>query len=95
MAETNYKVKRKVKDEDKLAPQERVVFDAIDSQKDPTRSATIEKVQKLIDAGKVTSKQDGARLVNFYQGRLKEKGLIECTRVSTAKEKPPKGKKAA
>lgn len=94
MAETNYKVKRQPKADEKLAPQELAVFEAIKAQKNPTRTATIERLDKAISAGKVKSKQDGTRLVNFYQGRLEEKGLITRERVSTAEDKP-KGKKAA
>lgn len=84
---------RDYKDEDKLAPQAKVVLDVLKQKagglKKPLERA--ELIKAIEDSGKLQTRQDTGRIISFYQPRLAEDGIIEVQKIEEKKEdKPPK-----
>lgn len=78
----------------KLAPQARVIFDALPKGEKVERKAAIELLNVKVEAGALTTRQEPERLLSFYQNRLDELGLVKIDRESASKEEKPKKEKA-
>lgn len=87
---------RDYKDEDKLAPQCKVVLDVLKAKagglKKPLERQDL--IKAITDSGKLTTRQDVGRVISFYQPRLIEDGIIDVVKVQDeVKEKPAKAGK--
>lgn len=92
---TFIKVTRKIAEDDKLAPQQRVIIETV-IEKSGGVGKKLERsdlIDELTSNKKLNTRQDPGRVVSFYQPKLQEMGLIEVTKESE-KETKPSAKKA-
>lgn len=92
---TMVKLLRELTPEDKLAPQAKAIVDMLVEtwgvDVEVERTALIEKLTPEI----LHTRQEPARILSFYQPRLKELGLVEVIKHESPKEdKPAKEPKA-
>jgi len=88
-------LKRAPKDDDKLGPQIKACANAVvASVKDGKPGERAERktvIETLTKSSELTTRQDPARILSFYQPQLVEKGIIEIVKEAEPKpEKPAK-----
>jgi len=92
---TFIKLLRTPTDEDKLGPQQKACMNAVVKAVDGKVGAQAERtkvIEGLTSGGELTTRQEPARILSFYQPQFKDKGLIEIVKV--ADEKPAAAPKA-
>ena len=73
---------------DKLGPQEKACMSAVAKACGSVggKALRTDVINALTNGGELTTRQDPARILSFYQPKFKDKGLIEIEKV--ADEKP-------
>jgi DNA-directed RNA polymerase beta' subunit len=88
-------VKEDVK-EDKLAPQEKIIYEALLAKglnKEIDRDSFVEELEK---SGKLTTRQEVSRVVSYYLQHMTKIGVAESIKPEpVAKEEKPKTEKKA
>lgn len=84
MAKQNITLTRELTADDKLAPQARVIVDTImESAGVGNAMDRDDLVAKLIEGGRLNTRQEPMRIVAYYVPRLKESGLIEAETIKS------------
>ncbi len=88
-------LKRLATDEDKLGPQIKACVNAVvasvQDNKVGERAERKTVIETLTKSSELTTRQDPARILSFYQPQLVEKGIIEIVKEAEPKpEKPAK-----
>jgi len=81
---TTYRFERNVTEDDKLAPQERIIFSHIKNASDSgiTREVLCDLLDEDIKNGTLETVQEVSKLIDFYRPKLREKGLISFEQTS-------------
>lgn len=77
--------------DDKLSPQARTCVDVMFQEFGDKKIERKDAVAAIAKSGKLTTRQDPARVLGFYQPRLVEAGLVELETVNVVRD--PDGKK--
>lgn len=98
MSGAKIKLLREIKtegdDADKLAPQQKVIYDVLAGYGVGKEIDRDEVVKQVEAGGKLTTKQDPARVVSYYMQAFAKAGIAEMIKAPPA-EKPAKEPKAA
>ena len=98
-SEDKFKLLRKHTDKDKkLSPQSQVIYELLVSHgvgKVMTRGSLVTALTNAVATGKLTTKQDPARILAFYQPQLIKAGILGLEQVKVEKKEKKAGPKAA
>lgn len=96
MAKQTLKVLRELQEDEKVAPQAKVILNTIVTAVGVGETIDMDDlVNKLTDSGELNTRQEPKRVVAYYLPKLKEAGLVEVEKVAGAddEEGEPKPKR--
>lgn len=76
--------------DDKLSPQARIMLEVLWNEFGDKKVERVKAVEVISKSGKLTTRQDPARVLGFYQPRLVEAKLVELETVNVVRD--PDGK---